>query len=153
MGNLCATKQPRDQGAQVGERKWPYIRAPQCAMRGCVQKATTMRPSAIFFLLHCVAKLQNYGLVLDCFSLSCNPGAISLFTFHKESEKHIVSSHPLKVPARDLKHKRFRQRLHGTGSVWNQHEIGTDKPCVYTGPGGPVRIGSDLLSGTKWVHL
>ena len=30
----------------------------------------------------------------------------------------------------------FRQRLHGTGSVWNPYEIGTDKPCVYTGPGG-----------------
>ena len=31
---------------------------------------------------------------------------------------------------------KFRQRLHGTGSVWNQYEIGKDKPCVYTGPGG-----------------
>ena len=30
----------------------------------------------------------------------------------------------------------FRQRLHGTGSVWNRYEIGTDTPCVYTGPGG-----------------
>ena len=29
-----------------------------------------------------------------------------------------------------------RQRLHGTGSVWNRYEIGTDKPCVYTRPGG-----------------
>ena len=29
----------------------------------------------------------------------------------------------------------LRQRLHGTGSVWNRYEIGTDKPCVYTGPG------------------
>ena len=26
--------------------------------------------------------------------------------------------------------------LHGTASVWNRYEIGTDKPCVYTGPGG-----------------
>ena len=32
--------------------------------------------------------------------------------------------------------KLFRQRLHGTGSVWDRYEIGTDKPCVYTGPGG-----------------
>ena len=31
---------------------------------------------------------------------------------------------------------RLRKRLHGTGSVWNRYEIGTDKPCVYTGPGG-----------------
>ena len=31
---------------------------------------------------------------------------------------------------------RLRQRLHGTGSVWNRYEIGTDKPCVYTRPGG-----------------
>ena len=30
----------------------------------------------------------------------------------------------------------LRQRLHGTGSVWNRYEIGTGKPCVYTGPGG-----------------
>ena len=31
---------------------------------------------------------------------------------------------------------KLRQRLHGTGSVWNRYEIGVDKPCVYTGPGG-----------------
>ena len=31
---------------------------------------------------------------------------------------------------------KFRHRLHGTGSVWNRYEIGTDKPCVYTEPGG-----------------
>ena len=31
---------------------------------------------------------------------------------------------------------RVRQRLHGTGSVWNRYEIGKGKPCVYTGPGG-----------------
>ena len=30
----------------------------------------------------------------------------------------------------------LRQRLHGTGSVWNRYEIGTDKPYVYTGSGG-----------------
>ena len=29
-----------------------------------------------------------------------------------------------------------RQRLHGTGTVWNLCEIGMDKPCVYTKPGG-----------------
>ena len=36
----------------------------------------------------------------------------------------------------------FRQRLHGTKSVWNRYEIGTDKLSVYTGPGGSglVRI-------------
>ena len=38
--------------------------------------------------------------------------------------------------------KTFRQRLHGNGSVWNRYEIGTDKPCVYTGPGG---------SSTDWI--
>ena len=27
------------------------------------------------------------------------------------------------------------QRLHETGFVWNRYEIGTDKPCVYTGLG------------------
>ena len=32
--------------------------------------------------------------------------------------------------------KCFRQRLHGTGPVWNRYKIGTDKPCVYKGPGG-----------------
>ena len=35
--------------------------------------------------------------------------------------------------------QRFRQRLHGTESVWNRYEIGMDKPCVYTGPGGSGR--------------
>ena len=30
----------------------------------------------------------------------------------------------------------LRQRLHGTGSVWNRYKIGTDKPYVYTGHGG-----------------
>ena len=37
-----------------------------------------MRPNAIFFLLQCGAKPQNYGLVLACSSLSCNPGALNL---------------------------------------------------------------------------
>ena len=36
----------------------------------------------------------------------------------------------------------LKQRLHGTGSVWNRYEIGTDKPCVYTGPGG---FGTDQI--------
>ena len=36
----------------------------------------------------------------------------------------------------------LRQRLHGPGSVWDRYEIGTDKPCVYTGPGG---------SSTDWI--
>ena len=31
---------------------------------------------------------------------------------------------------------RLKQRLHGTGSVWNKYEIATDKLCVYTEPGG-----------------
>ena len=31
--------------------------------------------------------------------------------------------------------RQLRQRLHGTESVLNQYEIGTDKPCVYTGAG------------------
>ena len=30
----------------------------------------------------------------------------------------------------------LRLRLHRNGSVWIRYEIGTDKPCVYTGPGG-----------------
>ena len=53
-----------------GETKRPYIRALQCAMRGCLKKATDMGPKAIFFLLHCGAKLQDYGLFLAC-SLFC----------------------------------------------------------------------------------
>ena len=57
-------------------------------------------PNAIFFLLHSDANPQNYGLVLACFSLSCNPGAISLsrVAIHMESENHAVSSPPLKLP-------------------------------------------------------
>ena len=31
---------------------------------------------------------------------------------------------------------KLRQRLHGTGSVWNRYKIGMDNPCVYTGPDG-----------------
>ena len=34
--------------------------------------------------------------------------------------------------------KHFRLRSHETGSIWNRYEIGTDKPCVYTGPGGSI---------------
>ena len=52
------------------------------------------------FLLHCGAKPQNYDFVLACFSLSCNSSSISLgyVAFHMESEKHAVSSPPLKLP-------------------------------------------------------
>ena len=35
-----------------------------------------------------------------------------------------------------------RQRFHETGSAWNRYEIGTDTPCVCTGPG---------RSGTDWI--
>ena len=46
----------------------------------------------------------------------------------------------------------LRQRLHGTGSVWNRNEIGTDKPYVYTGSGGSgmVRICYLVLSGSTY---
>ena len=54
----------------------------------------------------------------------------------------------------------LRQRLHWTGSVWNRYEIGTDKPCVYTGPGGPgtdricylVPNGSTYKGDPIWSH-
>ena len=87
------------QGALAGEAKRSHIRALQCAMRACLQKATTMRPNAIFFLLHCGPKPQNYGLVLASFPLLCNPGAISLsrVAFHMESENTFLSP-PLKLP-------------------------------------------------------
>ena len=70
----------------MGGTKPPYIRALQSAMRGRLQKTTAMRPNTIFFLLHGGAKPQNYGLVLTCFSLSCNPGAMSCVAFHMVSE-------------------------------------------------------------------
>ena len=59
-----------------------------------------MRPNAISFLLHYGAKLENYGLVLTCFSLSCYPSAVSLsrVAFHMEFEKYAVSSPLLKLP-------------------------------------------------------
>ena len=59
-----------------------------------------MRANAIFFLLRCGAKPQNYDLVLTCFFLSCNLGAmrLSYVPFHMESEKHAVSSPLLKFP-------------------------------------------------------
>ena len=70
----------------------PYIPALQYAMRGCLQKATAMSPNAILFLLHRGTKSQNYGLV----SPSCV--SLSRVAFQVESEKHAVSSPPLKVP-------------------------------------------------------
>ena len=79
-------------GALAEDTERPYIRALQCAMCLCLQKATAMRSNAIFFLLHCGAKHQNYDLVLACFSLLCNPNAINLsrVAFHMESEKHAI---------------------------------------------------------------
>ena len=57
---------------------------------------------------------------------------------------HAYREHPFNTPF-PLPLSIFRQGLHGTGCVWNRYEIGTDKPCVYTGPGG---------SGTKQIlHL
>ena len=53
-----------NQGALAGETKRPYIRTLRCAMRGCLQKATAMRPNAIFFLLRCGPESRNYGLSL-----------------------------------------------------------------------------------------
>ena len=46
----------------------------------------------------------------------------------------------------------LRQRLQETGSVWNRYEIGTDKPCVYTGPGGSGtdRICYLVLNGSTY---
>ena len=75
-------------GGGGGGTKQPYIRALQCAMRGCLKKATALRPNAISFLLQCGTKLPKLVLVLACFFLSCNPGAISLsrVAFHMESE-------------------------------------------------------------------
>ena len=55
----------------------------------------------------------------------------------------------------------LRQRLHWTGSVWNRYEIGTDKPCVYTRPGGSgtdricclVPNGSTYEGDPIWNHF
>ena len=57
------------------------------------------RLSQVIVLLHCGAKPPGYGIVLSCFSLWCNPGAISLshVAFHMESEKQDVSSAPLRL--------------------------------------------------------
>ena len=70
------------QGALVGKTKRPCIFAHYNVL--CAG------------LLHCGPKPQNYGLVLACFFLSCNPGAsLSRVAFHVESEKHASSSAPL----------------------------------------------------------
>ena len=81
------------QGASAWGTKRPYIRALHA------KKATAMRPDAIFFLLQCGANPPNYGLTLSCFSLSCNPGAISLIrvAFYMESENHAVWSPLLRL--------------------------------------------------------
>ena len=78
-----------DQETLEGEMKGPYIRKLQCAVRAFLQKAVAVRSYAIFFPLYCGTKPQNYGLVLACFSLSCNPGAMSLSSvaFHMDSDK------------------------------------------------------------------
>ena len=57
----------------MGDTKQPHIRALQCAMCGCLKKATAMHP---------YAKPQSYGLVLACFSLSCNPGKYVYVALH-----------------------------------------------------------------------
>ena len=47
---------------------------------------------------------------------------------------------------------RFRQRLHGTESVWNRYEIGADKLCVYTVPceSGTDRIRCLVPNGSTY---
>ena len=49
--------------------------------------------------------------------------------------------------------KLLRQHLHGTGSVWNQYQIGMDKPCVHTGPygSGTDRICYLVPNGSTYV--
>ena len=84
----------------VGKTKRKYIRAMQCAMGGCLQKATALHPNAIFFFFALLRQAPKLWPVLNCFSISCNPGAISLshVAFHMESERHAVSSPQLKLP-------------------------------------------------------
>ena len=47
---------------------------------------------------------------------------------------------------------RPRQRFHGNKLFWNRYEIGTDKPCVYTGPGtfGTDRIRYLVPNGSTY---
>ena len=94
-----------------------YSRIAMCYAQVSAE-TTSMRLNAILILLHCSTKPQNYGLVLACFSLSCNLGAITLsrVAFHMESEKHAVSSPPLKLPGLEQIHgstsvKHFRKHL------------------------------------------
>ena len=55
----------------------------------------------------------------------------------------------------------FRQCLQSNGSLWNWYEIGTDKPCVYVGPGGSsidqicclVPNGSTYEGDTIWNDM
>ena len=94
----------RDQGALAGETERPCIRALEFAMLRCLLKSTTMRPSSIFFLLHCGARPQNYDPDRSLVSLFCVIGvplSLSCIAFHMESEKHAVSSPLLKLPGRD----------------------------------------------------
>ena len=83
----------------MSETKRPCIRAMQCAMRKCLQKATAVCPNTIFFWLHCSTKPQNYGLVLACSFLLFISSAISLscVAFHMESE-NMPFPPPAKAP-------------------------------------------------------
>ena len=96
------------QGVLTRETKRPYIRELQYAM--CLQKATAMCPNAIFFCCIVATNHKTMASFSLVFSISYNPGAISLsrVAFHMESEKHDVLSPPLKLLGL---HPLFRQLL------------------------------------------
>ena len=48
------------------------------------------------------------------------------------------------VFSKQLLSQTLRLCLHETVSVWNRYEIGTDRPCFYTGPGRSTPDGSPI---------
>ena len=87
---LCNTV--NDQVTLAGEDEMAGYSHTAMWYAGCLQKATAMPPN------------DDCGRVLACFSLSCNPGTISLscLTYYNymESEKRSASSPPFKVPCK-----------------------------------------------------
>ena len=56
----------------------------------------------------------------------------------------VLKKQYLSVKCRQIvdQNRTFRQRLHGIGSIWNRTQMGTFRPCVYTGPAGTVPNGA-----------
>ena len=100
---------------------------------------------------------KDWAIFTRCISFTVMPVFLAIENFRSRSSTELKNTltHPDKVClSRNFGRKicwwipsnshkwclistvKLRQRLHGTGSVWNRYGMGTDKPCICTGPGG-----------------